>query len=284
MANTEAQSNPMLPLVQDFRAAREALGARPSLEELEQAYTEIGRVNKELVRELEQISKQTAAPGVDREVFTALLQVKKDVAQTKAATARAKPQGVVDLHERFRHYDRVIMLAEGVAVGDAKPAELLDAAARLSPAKADAVNGGMKPALFGISEIHEEPQPAARVEKPPVHQPSRFVVTGKVSDETFGDSVKMSNSATQHLDEPAFPSRGGVRKQSLLSSAMTSSGQSEIRPAPGRFQHYFVACLADSLVFIPHDDCLYRPVRHALPILPLPCRGQGGRATHALFE
>ena len=239
MAAPEAQSNPMLPLVQDFRAAREALGARPPIEQVEDAYKEIERVNKELIADLEEITKQTAAPGVDRGIFTALLQVKKDVAQTKAATARAKPQRVVDLNEQFRHYDRVVMLAEGVAVGDAKPAQLLDAAVALSPAKAETANGGMKPALFGISEIHEEPQLAARTEKPPTHQPSRFVVTGKVSDDTFGDlsddSVKKSSSATQHLDEPAFSSRGGVRKQSLLSSAMASSfSQSEIRPAPGR--------------------------------------------------
>lgn len=224
MAANDSKQNLMLPLIQDFRAARDALGARPSTERLEESLKDIEKVNSQLSLDLEDLSQQRAPLGVDHAVFRALLQVKRDVFETKAAIAKAKAQSVVDLNEKFKHYDKIVSLAERVSVGDAKPSQLLEAASSggLQAANGTKYTTPSSSSLHEISEVHEEPQPK---EAQPVKAAtySSFLPLGKVSDSTFGDIVKDTDSL--RLDGPTASAKSsGTQRKSLLSNAMASAG------------------------------------------------------------
>ncbi|GJP29698.1 hypothetical protein CLOM_g19326 [Closterium sp. NIES-68] len=102
----------LLALVQDMRATRDSLGDRPSVKDVEAAAKEIIAIDKHLVSQMEALVSETRPDGADAYLFQQLVALKRDVMQTAAIMKKRKPQAILDLEAKYRHYDKMVMLAE----------------------------------------------------------------------------------------------------------------------------------------------------------------------------
>ncbi|CAI5525879.1 unnamed protein product, partial [Closterium sp. Naga37s-1] len=116
---------------------------------------------------MEVLVSETRPDGADAYLFRQLVALKQDVMRTAASMKKRKPQATLDLEAKYRHYDKMVMLAEeAVLTGrlpsliDPKLLTVLEEAAQDRRQEMDLLNSHV-PTLLSPSQSARPRLPAA---------------------------------------------------------------------------------------------------------------------------
>ncbi|KAJ4953464.1 hypothetical protein NE237_030296 [Protea cynaroides] len=126
--------------VDEIMRIYKSLPPRPSIEEVEAAKSVLKTVNTEEQMKLEEIAKEQIPQNVPKELFSVLLEVKKNAIMLQSHEQSRVARYLVDLDKMFQTIDDLIQRASGLVSGDTQNKNPIDLATPVPKSEAVAVN------------------------------------------------------------------------------------------------------------------------------------------------